>query len=124
MGVGVGDSTGVGVVVDVGVPVPSSVTVTPVVAVGDAVPVCVGVALGRVVALGLAVGLGVGMPVEETMVGPVLRAVGPRPQASRVARRAITPAPVKKFRRLRLGRLVSSGGNERWSVMSPIIKVG
>ena len=38
----------------------------------------------------------VGIPVEDTIVGSALRAMGPRPQASSVAKRASAPAPVKK----------------------------
>jgi hypothetical protein len=83
----------VGLGVNVGVPVAS------LVAVGEDVPVCVGVALGLAVALGVAVKLGVGMLVDEVMVGPDWRAMGPRPQASSVASRAIAPAPVKNRRR-------------------------
>ena len=81
---------------------------TPGVAVGDGVPVWVGVALGLLVALGVAVRLGVGTPVEETTVGSELRAMGPTPQASSVAKRASAPAPVKKYRRLNLRRTLSS----------------
>jgi hypothetical protein len=76
------------------------VLVTPLVDVGDGVPVSVGVVLGLTVALGVAVAPGVGMLVDEVMVGPDLRATLPKPQASSVARRAIAPAPVKKRRRL------------------------
>ncbi len=97
VGVGVGDSSGVGVRVDVGVGVASLVLMTPLVAVGDGVPVCVDVTPGLLVAL--AVELGVGMLVEEVMVGPDLPATRDRPQASSVAKRAMAPAPVKKRRR-------------------------
>jgi hypothetical protein len=57
------------------------------------------VALGLAVALGVAVRLGVGMLVDEVMVGPDLREMGLRPQASSIANRAIAPAPVKNRRR-------------------------
>jgi len=97
VGVGVGDSSGVGVRVDVGVRVASLVLVTPSVAVGNGVPVCVDVTPGLLVAL--TVELGVGMLVEEVMVGPDSDAMRDRPHASSVARRAMAPAPVKKWRR-------------------------
>jgi hypothetical protein len=57
------------------------------------------VALGLDVALDAAVRLGVGMLVDEVMVGPDLRPMGPSPQASSVAKRAMAPAPVKNRRR-------------------------
>jgi hypothetical protein len=123
VGVGVGVAPGVAVGVDVGAMVPSGVVVTPGVPVGDGVPVWVGVALGLVVALGEAVGLNVGIPVEETMVGPGLRARGPRPQDSSVANSAIAPAPVKKRRRLNSRRDLLSGDEECFLVIPPIIGI-
>jgi hypothetical protein len=118
VGVGVGDSAGVGVGVAAGV------LVTSLVALGDGVPVCVGVALGLKVTLGAAVALGVGMLVDEVTVGYDLRVRRARPQASKEARRAMAPAPVKKRRRLRLRRGVSDGGNKLLSVIPSIIDTG
>ena len=113
---GVGDSSGVGVRDDVGVRSAPLVLVAPVVAVGDGVPVRVAVTPGVLVAV--AVELGVGILVEEVMVGLDLE-MGPRPHASRVARRAMAPAPVRKRRRFKPWRWDRFGGSERLSVMPP-----
>jgi len=122
VGVGVGDSSGVGVGVEVR---PAArVCVMPGVAVGEGVPVWVGVALDVLVALDVALGLGVGIPVDEMMVGPARRLRSARPQASRAARRASAPAPVKKRRRPIEVRNVCFEGGECLSVMTTIIELG
>jgi hypothetical protein len=67
----------------------------------------------------VAVELGVGMLVEEVMVGRDPEVKRPRPHASRVARRAMAPAPVRKRRRFKPWRLDRFGGSKRLSVMPP-----
>lgn len=112
MGLGVGDPPGVEVAVGSGVPLPPAVTVRDGVLVGVAialgvvVPLGVMVGLDVTVALDVAVELGVGIPVDHAIVAPGVRLTpetrSPRPQASRAANRVMTPAPVKKRRRLTL----------------------
>jgi hypothetical protein len=123
VGVEVGDPSGVAVRVGSALDSPVGVPEGDGVPVGAAVALDVMVALDVAVALGVKVPLGVGMPVEETRVAPGLRETRgtsfPRPQASRVARRATAPAPVKRRRRLTFWREVFAEEGRGLSVMPP-----
>jgi hypothetical protein len=120
--VGVGDSSGVGVRLGSTVALPLGVTV------GDGVLVNVDVGLGVEVGSqspdvevtpGVGVKVGYGVRATREIEGPF-----PSRQASRVAKRAMTPTPVKNRRRLNSRPEDLAGEKEVLSVISCIIEAG